>query len=124
QPEISPRASRPASSGAGEPRTESRRGLGVLPLPACGERVGVRGSARAANPPSPAGLTRGSILFVRTFFRWIARSSPAVTTAIIAPSPLTRLELSALATLSPQTAGRGCTPSSPRRQLLCHAIAI
>src|SRR6266704_5544820 len=36
--------------------------------------------------PSPAGLTRGSILFARTFLRrgWIAGSSPAMTIAISA----------------------------------------
>src|SRR5262249_47606598 len=35
---------------------------------------------------SPAGLTRGSILFVRTFLRtrWIAGSSPAMTSVIAA----------------------------------------
>src|SRR6516162_1437296 len=69
----------------------------------------VRGSvSRRANLPSPAGLTRGSILFVRTFLRtgWIAGSSPAMTTAIaarIGPSPGPRY---ARATLSP-LAGRG-----------------
>src|SRR5262249_6095062 len=57
----------------------------------------------AARPPatlsSPGGLTRGSIFFVRTFLRtgWIAGSSPAMTTAIVAricpspASPLSRL---------------------------------
>src|SRR5262249_6237558 len=40
------------------------------------------------NLPSPAGLTRGSIFFVRTSLRrgWIAGSSPAMTTAISASS--------------------------------------
>jgi len=89
--------------------------------PPCGERVAsaegasrVRGSLAPRNLPSPAGLTRGSILFVRTFLRtgWIAGSSPAMTTAIaarIGPSPdprhsalKTRVDaLKARATLSP-----------------------
>jgi hypothetical protein len=68
------------------------------PLP-LRERVGaseasvrVRGSLCHANLPSPAGLTRGSILFVRTSLRrgWIAGSSPAMTSVIAAcvcPSP-------------------------------------
>src|SRR5215467_11860293 len=48
--------------------------------------------SRDADLLSPAGLTRGSILFVRTFLRtrWIAGSSPAMTSVIAAcgcPSP-------------------------------------
>src|SRR5262245_57024091 len=50
----------------------------------------VRGCvSRHANLPSPAGLTRGSILFVKDFLRrgWIAGSSPAMTTVIFASAP-------------------------------------
>src|SRR5215471_21254328 len=62
--------------------------------------------SRDADLLSPAGLTRGSLLFVRTFLRtrWIAGSSPAMTSVIAAcvcPSPG-----------SPAFAG---SPPSPRK---------
>src|SRR5262249_14040308 len=89
----------------------------------------VRGSLARASIPSPAGLTRGSIFFAR---RWIAGSSPAMTTEIAArvrpspgsrlpcPSPGPRLQRSPP---SPRSAGRGLRPRLALRSASSRASA-
>src|SRR5215472_7282223 len=78
----------------------------TLSLP-CGERVasaegasGGRGSLAPRKLPSPAGLTRGSILFVKTFLRtgWIA---PQLGLARVAQYNAPQVGLTRLAVSSP-----------------------
>src|SRR6516225_7112132 len=63
-------------------------------------RVGPSPASRHANLPSPAGLTRGSILFVRTFLRtgWIA---PQLGLARVAQYNAPQVGLTRLAVSSP-----------------------